>query len=568
MGLAISMLSSAAQQTPTSPNVFIGGDMSVFSEQANPWGGIDAKGNLTGITEPQLAVDENGDIREIPISPGIAVGDLNGDGLLDLVVADSKGFFWFYPNSGTKTAPKFTTGEIMPIWLGSVRMKDFDFTPGPNRDGAVQNYVPKIQLVDFNGDGKLDLIVGTYPGKLFYIPNMGSASEPKFFTPPDLSQLTFIPLRSDGRLDCNYLSPFLYDWSGSRRLDLIRGDGTYSANSILLNINKGTGSAPAFSEANQIKLIPGMGREHLTPFVFDWNNDGKPDIITGERTGQIEVFLNTSVDADHPSFDAGQKLKFGGQDKFGNFTAVTLAGLTGDAKVPDLIYTNDTGLLYFAHNSGTPGDPKFSTLPQPLKGSNPFPKILVSRNWALGWWNSFHTYSLRGNSEGAPDGVPYELLVVTNAQQEPGFAPPNGVKWKNALKYYVQPHKSLYFPESFYPKPEDDVQSHRILSTSASTLAVDATYQISFWIKGEGVRSLQYDLSGREADPAPETRDYQDHHIGNSISLNSSWYQVTEQISWASSYRQKNVSVGFGFSLKFFGQGTLYLSDVEIHKVP
>ena len=46
------------------------------------------------------------------------MGDLNGDGLPYIVVADPKGYFWFFPNSGTATAPKFTGGEIMPIWIG------------------------------------------------------------------------------------------------------------------------------------------------------------------------------------------------------------------------------------------------------------------------------------------------------------------------------------------------------------------------------------------------------------------------------------------------------------------
>ena len=76
----------------------------------------------------------------------------------------------------------------------------------------------------------------------------------------------------------------------------MRGDGTYSANSILLFTNKGSNGDPMFTETDQVKIIPGMGRELLTPIVIDWNNDGKPDILAGERTGQIEFFPNTSLD--------------------------------------------------------------------------------------------------------------------------------------------------------------------------------------------------------------------------------------------------------------------------------
>lgn len=565
LALAFSHAILRAQDTP---NLFANGKMDDFTEQPNPWGGVDANGNLRGLMADQIAVDDNGNIGGAQFSPGIAVGDLNGDGLLDLVVADPKGFFWYFPNRGTKTQPKFTSGEIMPIWLGSrPRKQDEEATRELNNDGPTDHLVPRINLVDFDGDGKLDLVAGIFPGLLYYIRNTGTSLQAAFSTPRDLSELKAVPLRSDGRLDCNYLSPCLWDWFGTGRFDLIRGDGTYSANSIFLFTNMGSNTDPVFNESHQVKIIPGLGREHLTPQIVDWNNDGKPDIITGERTGQIEVFLNTSEDPSHPTFDQGQKLTFGGRDTFGHFTTVATGSLSGNPKVPDVVFSNDTGEIFLCRNSGAPGAPRFTSPPAPLKGTNPYPKILVPSSWALGGWDSFHPYPLHGWAEGPPWGVPYEILEVTNAQKEPGFQVPQGVTWRNALEYELLEHKGVYFPETYYPQFEDETQKHSIIWTGRVPMKSETDYEVSFWVKGEGVREVSYAFGGgQERFPGTDDRSFNTIKITNPISLTTAWNQIDDTISWQTSNGVRNDTVNFGFQINFYGQGKVYLADVQVHQ--
>ena len=245
-----------------------------------PWAGVDASGNIHCIEGKQLMVSDTGNIGPAPFAPSVGVGDLNGDGKNDLILADSYGFFWYFPNSGTPTAPAFTQGEVAPIWLGEERIS-WD-------SEGFNNIVPRIQLVDFDGVKKLDIAAGTYVGKLFRIHNVGSTEKPDF-RPTQNRDSLIINTHRRGVLWCNYLSPFFTSAFGTNGagnpLDLVMGEGTYSANSIYLLHNLNNSAQPEFNEDHLQKIIPGMGLEQLTPSVIDWNNDGKPDVICGDRTG-------------------------------------------------------------------------------------------------------------------------------------------------------------------------------------------------------------------------------------------------------------------------------------------
>ena len=155
----------------------------------DPWG-CAVNGVITAQQGVQLAVDDNGNVRSTIFGPSVAVGDLNGDGLPDIVMADAKGYFWFFPNSGTPKVPKFTTGEVMPIWIGAP-------PEGIDDEGLIarslstsDNVVPRIQLVDFSGEHRLSIVAGDYEGKLFYIHNTGSSTQPNFSMPTDLTSIT------------------------------------------------------------------------------------------------------------------------------------------------------------------------------------------------------------------------------------------------------------------------------------------------------------------------------------------------------------------------------------------
>ncbi len=90
-----------------------------------------------------------------------AVGDLDGDGDLDVVVGESSGLLNFFRNEGTSASPILVleTEEFAGIDVG-------------------QKSRPR--LVDYDRDGDLDLFVGSNRGEVSYYRNDGDSSRPVF----------------------------------------------------------------------------------------------------------------------------------------------------------------------------------------------------------------------------------------------------------------------------------------------------------------------------------------------------------------------------------------------------
>jgi FG-GAP-like repeat len=533
------LLPSLACADGYGPNILPAGSFDNATSTYIPWAGIDDDGNIHGIEGKQLAVGDDGSINDHLFGPSVAVGDLNGDGKPDLVLADSRGFFWFYPNSGTATKPAFTQGEVMPIWLGEERT-------GWSTEGA-DNVVPRIQLVDFDGNKRLDILAGTYSGKLFHVRNIGSATQPSF-KPTINRDAMLINTHKRGVLWCNYLAPCLTTLFGSPNvLNLIMGEGTYSANSLYLLKNTNSSATPSFDEDHLQKIIPGMGLEQLTPVVVDWNNDGKPDILCGDRTGYLNLYLNTSTDPDHPTFATGTHVTVGGEEQLGGSITVTVCDLTGN-HLPNLLIGNDDGTIVYATNTGKLGAPAFTAPPAPIKGVLP---------------PNYHYTTPSDWSQVQAWGAPYELLSCVNPQLEPGFTFPEGEKTRYAFKFSVWPYKSVYFPERYYPPVEDAWREHVIACAQVLTLKLNQRYRVHFWIKANGnVADLRYQLAEQV-----QVRDgFQGYDVINPVSAGTGWTEVSSEVRIDNPDDKTVTTWRYAFQFRFTGQTTFYIDDLQVQE--
>jgi hypothetical protein len=122
-----------------------------------------------------------------------ALGDLDGDGDLDLVVGEASGTLNYYRNDGGPEEPAYEL--VSDEWLG--------VDVGRRSHPA---------LVDLDGDGDLDLVVGNEAGRMTLFRNHGDRSAFEFRADPD-ADLPAFP----------FAAPAFADIEGDERPELVSG---------------------------------------------------------------------------------------------------------------------------------------------------------------------------------------------------------------------------------------------------------------------------------------------------------------------------------------------------------
>ncbi len=118
LSVAQSLVAQAPPASSAPPKALLrNGGFELSRSREDLWDGVDAAGFLAGEREQVPVLMTSGTVADSSMPVSVQVADMNGDSLLDIVTMDPTGYMRIYFNQGTKTEPKFTTAEIVPIFL-------------------------------------------------------------------------------------------------------------------------------------------------------------------------------------------------------------------------------------------------------------------------------------------------------------------------------------------------------------------------------------------------------------------------------------------------------------------
>ena len=282
-------------------------------------------------------------------------GDVDSDGDLDLVLGIVGGFcsttanivdnLYLLENTGTPAEPDFverTSRLIDAVDVGRASYPAF---------------------YDFDGDGDLDLLVGSgynprpdgpQRGSLYLFENTGTATMPQYRLTDD----DFLALDIDF---ANHYAPAFGDLTGDGQEDLIVG--TFGGKlGVLLNTGDGF-DLVTDPDGDFVPLQDLDVGSTSTPTLGDLDGDGDLDLVIGEFSGSLNYFRNEGS-AEVPNFVEAEITTLGLDADFdvGRFSAPQLTDLDEDRDLDLLVGTETDDILFF-RNVGTASDPQFEQQP-------------------------------------------------------------------------------------------------------------------------------------------------------------------------------------------------------------
>ena len=237
-----------------------------------------------------------------------SLGDLDGDGDLDAVIGTAEGSLLYFKNIGTAINPLYT----QQVGGGN----PFD---SQNKAASSDTYTSP-SLGDIDGDGDLDVIVGTAEGKITYYENVGMSSNP-VYTPqtgtdnpfrPDLTPIIFArPILIKGPTTVNVV------------VNVIELNGIATTGGITLYITKDPMLSLTF-DPNAVSLPGHTGSVQNNQWAFDGTSNPNYYVLTTQATIDGQSALSVGLSGQFtPGVTQGQT----------SVNAVLVGGSGGEANV-------------------------------------------------------------------------------------------------------------------------------------------------------------------------------------------------------------------------------------------
>jgi hypothetical protein len=367
--------------------------------------------------EPRFAgrsfiLDAQGQPIDVGTHAAPLVVDFDADGKKDLLVGTYQNRITFFKNVGANNDRKLIYKGVLMADGKPLELPMLPLGGGASEDIFKRDYYPILDAVDWNGDGKIDLLAGGYvTGRVYLLENIGNNAD------GTMKLRNAGPIEADGKpinVGDWCAAPCAADFNGDGKLDLITGRQPFSKESqkddtflryyqssgsslvempipaqgafpatglatpraadlngdglldlvvsarqnIYIFFNRGTQTAPKFAAHSNPILIPWGSDPLLGRLFIDYNHDGLADTFTGYR-----VFINTGQISPFAFLPPRELLPRGmsinhpsgiGDDWFWPL----MSDLDKDGNF-DILFGDWYGTIWFHRNNGTDAKPDF-----------------------------------------------------------------------------------------------------------------------------------------------------------------------------------------------------------------
>jgi len=301
--------------------------------------------------------------------------DWDGDGDFDLVAGQSLGYIRLYRNVGTRVRPRFSAPVEVEAEGRPIRIYRDGVLGGRHWHGPMG--YPSVACVDWDGDGRFDLVIPNETNRVFWYRNVGSGTEPRFGARGQIlpdgnvespEKIERTRAAAEDRTRPNHPYPYLddepffwrtriaiADFTGDGLVDMIARNG--SGSMVLYARHRGAGG--------ELRLRPGVAVRYQDGAVLDrtsapyykivdvdWDGDGRIDLAAMQGWGKPSVLWLRNVGTrTAPRFARGVPFELDGRPIVHSNHGLqpSFVDWDGDGTL-DLVGCNESGhYLFFRH---------------------------------------------------------------------------------------------------------------------------------------------------------------------------------------------------------------------------